>query len=282
MPFGQLDRLPAALRPPRKRPRDLNRRLIRQAGELQIGPPDPARQRDALLQVRLGPLEPGRPVLGDAQVDQRQRAQVLAQAGPRRVRGLGCGLQAPRLLDHRREVAALAGQQQPDHPEQQLHPPAPARRHRRRPQFRERQVPLRLLQRSLGQLVGRCQRRELGIRRRGFGREPGQQLVYGGGLPAQVKAGPVVGEQPAAQVPVPGGLSVADRLHRESVPGKPPGGHLVQRGDLARVGAPQLPLQQVGEQVVVAEPGPGRVQRHDERVRLLQVLQDPLAARPPG
>ena len=90
----------------------------------------------------------------------------------------------------------------------------------------------------------------------------------------------MVGEQAGGQVPVPGGLSVADRLHRESVPGEPPGGHLVQRGDLARVGAPQLPLQQVGEQLVVAEPGPGRVQRHDERVRLLQILQDPLAARP--
>ena len=104
--------------------------MIRQAGELQIGPPDPAGQRDALLQVRLGVLEPGRPVLGDAQVDQRQRAQVLAQAGPRRVRSLGRGLQPPRLLGHRRRIAALPGQQQPDHPEQRLHPATAARRHR--------------------------------------------------------------------------------------------------------------------------------------------------------
>jgi hypothetical protein len=197
VPFGQPDRLPAVLRRPGERPADVKRRLVRQAGELQVRPPDPARQRDALLQVRLGLLEPGCPVLGDAEVDQRQRAQVLAQAATRRAWGLGRGLQQLPLLGHRREVPALAGQQQPDHPEQHVHLAAPASRRRHRSQFRERQVPPRLLQRSLGQLVGRGQRHELGVRSRGFGREPGQQLVYGGGLPAQVKAGPVVGEQPA-------------------------------------------------------------------------------------
>jgi hypothetical protein len=49
VPFGQLDRLPAALGRPRKRPEDLDRCLVRQAGEFQIGPPDPAGQRDAVL-----------------------------------------------------------------------------------------------------------------------------------------------------------------------------------------------------------------------------------------
>ena len=227
-------------------------------------------------------LEPGRPVLGDAEVDQRQRAQVLAQAGLRRVRGLGHGLQPPRLLGHRRQVAALAGQQQPDHPEQHLHLPAPAGRHRRRSPLRQRQVPLRLLQRPLRQLIGRGQRRQLGIGRAGLGGEPGQQLVDGGGLPVQVQAGPVIGEQPGGQPPVPRRLGVPDRLHREPVPGEPPGGGPVQPGDLTRRGAPQLQLQQAGEQLVVAEPGPRRVQRHHERVRLLQVLQDPLPALTPG
>ena len=55
----------------------------------------------------------------------------------------------------------------------------------------------------------------------------------------------------------------------------------VQPGHLTRGGAPQLQLQQPGEQPVVAEPRPRRVQRHHERVRGLQVLQDPLAARIP-
>ena len=84
MPLGQLDRLPAALRGPHKRSGDLAHRLVGQAAELQIGPPDPARQRDALLQVPLCLLQPGRPELGDAQADQRQRAQLLAQARLRR------------------------------------------------------------------------------------------------------------------------------------------------------------------------------------------------------
>ena len=105
MPFGQLDRLPAVLRRPGKRPPDVERRLVRQAEELQIRPPDPARQRDALLQVWLGLLEPGRPVLGDAQVDQRQRAQVLAQAGPRRVRGLGSANEGAHHWWHQRVTA---------------------------------------------------------------------------------------------------------------------------------------------------------------------------------
>ncbi len=65
------------------------------------------------------------------------------------------------------------------------------------------------------------------------------------------------------------------------MPGVPPGRHLVQRGDLSRRGPPQPQLQQVSEQPVVAEPGPRRIQRHHERVGLLQLLQDPLAARTP-
>ena len=65
-------------------------------------------------------------------------------------------------------------------------------------------------------------------------------------------------------------------------PASQPGGQLVQRGHLTRLGAAQLQLQQVGEQLVVAEPGPRRVQRHHERVGLLQILQHPLPAAAPG
>jgi hypothetical protein len=52
----------------------------------------------------------------------------------------------------------------------------------------------------------------------------------------------------------------------------PLGGGAVQRGKLASRGAPQLELQQVREQPVVAKPRPPRVQRDHERVGLLQVL----------
>src|SRR5205085_10392144 len=79
LPFGQVDRLPAALRRPRKRSEELDSRLVDQAAELEERPADPARQRDALVQVPLCLLETGRPELGDAQADQRQRTQFLAE-----------------------------------------------------------------------------------------------------------------------------------------------------------------------------------------------------------
>ena len=56
----------------------------------------------------------------------------------------------------------------------------------------------------------------------------------------------------------------------------------MQRRYLARCSAAQLPLKQVGEQVVVAKPGPRRVQGDYERVRFLQVLQHTLPAAASG
>ena len=48
------------------------------------------------------------------------------------------------------------------------------------------------------------------------------------------------------------------------------------------LGAAQLELQQAGEQVVIPEPGARGVQRQHERVRLFQVLQQPLRATAPA
>jgi hypothetical protein len=92
----------------------------------------------------------------------------------------------------------------------------------------------------------------------------------------------VVGQQPGGQPPVTGGLGVPDRLHRVAVARQPPCRQLVQRGDLLWLSAAQFQLQQVGEQVMVAEPGPRRVQRHHKRVGLLQVLQHPFPTAGPG
>jgi hypothetical protein len=75
-----------------------------------------------------------------------------------------------------------------------------------------------------------------------------------------MQARPVVGQQLGGQVPVLRRLRMADRLHRQLVPGEPGRGQLVQRGDLTRLGAAQFQPQQVGEQMVVAEPGAGCVQ----------------------
>ena len=53
-------------------------------------------------------LELGSPHLGDAEADERQAAQLLPQAGQRRVRRLSYRLQPPRLFRHRRRIAALS------------------------------------------------------------------------------------------------------------------------------------------------------------------------------
>jgi hypothetical protein len=152
VPLGQFDRLPGGLSwarkqgrdlaRPRRRPSDFGHRQACQAGELQERPPEPARQRDALLQVFVCPLEPGGPGLGAAQADQRQRTQVPAQVRLRRLQRLGCGLQPLRLLGRRLGVPALARVQQPDNAEQNLALPAPAGRHRRRRPLGQREIPL--------------------------------------------------------------------------------------------------------------------------------------------
>jgi len=81
VPRGQLDRLQAALGSQRERPPAQQLRGERQAGELQIGPADLVRQGDAVREVPVRLLEASCPELGDAKVDQRQRAQVPAQLG---------------------------------------------------------------------------------------------------------------------------------------------------------------------------------------------------------
>ena len=40
----------------------------------------------------------------------------------------------------------------------------------------------------------------------------------------------------------------------------------------------QLKPEQVSEEVVIPEPGPGRIERYDERVGVFEVEQDPLGA----
>jgi len=50
----------------------------------------------------------------------------------------------------------------------------------------------------------------------------------------------MVGQQPGSQPPVPRGLGMLDRLHREPVPREPPGGQLVQGGHFTRLGTAKL------------------------------------------
>ena len=252
---------------------------MRKGDELEIRPPDPARQSHALLEVLVCVPETERPDFGDAEADQRQRSQVFPQTELRFVRRVDGGEQPIRRLRHRRQVPTLPGQVQPQDREHDLEASAPDRGYRRGPLDGQRKLPFRLLQRSPGQFGRRGQRGELRVGRGDAGRECGEELMRGGGLPAKIEVDPVVRQQTCGQAPVPRRLGVTDRLDGVSVPGVPSGGSGVQCRQAARFGMPKLQLEQVGEQAVVAEPGPASVQRNDERPGLLQVLQDPLPAR---
>src|SRR3954467_8238718 len=104
---------------------------MRKPGELEKGSLDPVRQGDALLEVPLRLVEPHGPELGDAEVDQGQRAQVLAEPELWCVRVLARGEQAPRLFDDGGPVAALTSEEEPKDGDPDLVGPAPVGGHRR-------------------------------------------------------------------------------------------------------------------------------------------------------
>ena len=81
---------------------------------------------------------------------------------------------------------------------------SPGVRHRLR--LRQAPVPLRRIQRSVCQAIGR----ELGIGRADTGPEPGEQLTGNGGRPVQVQARPVTGKQPGRPAPRPATRPAAD------------------------------------------------------------------------
>ncbi len=78
--------------------------------------------------------------------------------------------------------------------------------------------------------------------------------------------------------PIPGRLGVPDGVDREPVLRVPLGGHAVQTRNGRGVGPSKLETQEIGEQVVVAEPGPLPVDRVDEGTGILELEQDPLRA----
>ena len=106
--------------------------------------------------------------------------------------------------------------------------------------------------------------------------EPGEQRRRAWPPRRRGRGGPSGGR--AARSPAPSPLpSCAWRIASTevSVLGVPAGGEPVQPRDLVRRLAAQLEPQQVGEQVVVAEPGARHVHRDDERVGLLELVQQP-------
>ena len=88
----------------------------------------------------------------------------------------------------------------------------------------------------------------------------------------------VVGEQPRRVGPVTRGLSMPDGVDDLAVLAKPFGGQPVQGRQLFGQPPAQLKPEQVSEEVVIPEPGSGRIERYDKRVGVFEVEQDPFGA----
>ena len=105
--------------------------------------------------------------------------------------------------------------------------------------------------------------------------QPRDQLPEHGRLALGQQRRPVGGEQAGRLVDVAGGQGVADGRHRLAGVGVPGGGPAVQARQLGGVPVVQLGPEQLGEQRVVAVPGPGRAGGRGEHVLALQPGQDP-------
>ena len=162
------------------------------------------------------------------------------------------------------------------------HPEAALAFRRRRLGVRlgDRQVGGRLVQAPLSKVTHRAHQGQLGVIR--ARREGPHQRLHGLRLPVERQAERMVGEQPGRLRPVARRLGVPDGLGHLAVLGEPSGGAPVQRGYFFGQPPAQLQPEQIGEQVVVAEPGPPGVQRFDERVRVFETQQDLFRARPAG
>ena len=92
----------------------------------------------------------------------------------------------------------------------------------------------------------------------------------------------MVGEQPRRVGPVTRGLSMPDGFNGLAVLDQPPRGQPVQDREFFGQCPAQLKPEQLSEEVVLPEPGSGRVEGDDERVGIFEVEQDPFGARVAG
>ena len=112
----------------------------------------------------------------------------------------------------------------------------------------------------------------------GIGRERPKQRVERLAAPVHRQREVVVHEQARSRCPLTGCLIVADGFDDVAPLFVPGGRGAVQRRDRRRRDAPQFEAQQIGEQVVVAKPGTGGVERGDERVLVFEPLQGRLGS----
>ena len=139
-----------------------------------------------------------------------------------------------------------------------------------------------LVEQAVEDVVDRKRSREISVAQMGIGREHAKQRVERLAPAGHRQREVVVHEQAPGRCPVTGRLIVADGFDDVALLFVPGGRGAVQRGDRRRRDAPQFEAQQIGEQVVVAEPGPGGVECGDEGVLVFEPLEDRLGPRAAG
>jgi hypothetical protein len=242
---------------------------------------------DARGQGARGFGQPAAQPLGHAQVpadDRVQRPLALVHLGERAAAEgdlpLGVAVQLGQVRPLQRNGGADVGQQAPGPADRRL----------------ERLLARGSRQRALGRLqpVGDLvrptgdQRRERPCQQQ---QRPGVDQLGGERRQPSLERGPLAAQRDRVGVPlhqpggpgrVPGGQGVPDGVVGESVRLRPRGRGAVQLrhplGPLLRQAHPQ----QVGEQVVEAPPAADLVQRHQDKVGPLDLLQQRLAVGPPG
>ena len=271
-PLAQLERERQRLTGKRRRDREM-----REAADLEERPWDPARVAEGVLEVLPGVVGTAGPQLRDAEVDEHECPVI----GPHRqlvhlCRGAERCLQAARCFLSPGQIAVPAGEL--DLEEGQVHvEEAPSlRRSCRRESPSDAQLAGGLVEPAVEDAVDRKRSREVSVAQTGIGREHPEQRVERLAPAGHRQREVVVHQQAPGRHPVTGRLIVADGFDDVALLFVPGGRGAVQRRDRRRRDAPQFEAQQIREQVVVAEPRTGGVERGDEGVLVFEPLEDRL------
>ena len=231
------------------------------------------RELEGVLEVAFGIVRATRPELDDAEVHQGRRARVVPEEHP--VEAAGCRLEERADLgEHGRVVAATAREGEPGDGEVEPETCPPVGRDVLAMLLGQRDVRRRRPERMGGELLVGHERRELGlassIRRQGR-----EEAVDRGSLPVERERQAVLREEAARVVPRLGSLGVADRLEHVAMGDVPLGGGEEKPGHVLGARAAELQPQEIGQQMVVAERRPRRIDRDDEDVLVLEREEDP-------
>ena len=264
-PFAQLERERQRLTGERGRDREM-----REAAGLEERPWDPARVAEGVLQVLPGVVGTAGPQLDDAEIDEHECAVVGQHRRLVRRRGAERRFQAARRFLSPAQIAVPAGELDLDDGQVHVEQAPSLRRSRRRESSSDAQVSGGLVEPPVEDAVDGERSREVSVGQAGIRREHGEQRVERFAPAGHRQRVEVVHQQAPGRCPVTGRLIVAaDGLDYVAVLFVPHGRGAVQRRKLRLRHAPQFEAQEIREQVVVAEPRTGGIERGDERVLVL-------------